>query len=127
MYKTIAFTLLAGFAFTATPALADGDAEKGAKVYKKCMACHEVKPGKSRKQGPSLFGIMGRDVASYEGYNYSPVMAAFGEGKTWDAETMDAFLADPKGVAGRRIKMAFPGLKKESDRADIMAYLETLK
>ena len=88
---------------------------------------NEVKPGKSRKQGPSLFGIIGRDVASVEGYKYSKVMAAYGEGKTWDEDSLEAFLANPKGVAGKRIKMVFPGLKKESDRENILAYFATLK
>ena len=127
MNKAITMSLIAGFALTASPAIAEGDAVKGAKVFKKCMACHDTKPGKSRKQGPTLSGIIGRDVASVEGYKYSAPMAAYGEGKTWDIATLDAFLADPKGVAGRRIKMVFPGLKKESDRANVIAYIETLK
>ena len=98
-----------------------GDAAKGEKVFKKCAACHVVEEGKN-KTGPSLYGIVGRAAGSLEGYKYSKAMA--GSGLVWDAETLDAFLTNPKKYL-KGTKMAFPGLKKEKDRADVIAYLAT--
>ena len=77
--------------------------------------------------GPNLFGVVGRAVAAHEGYQYSDAMKAFAEGgKVWDPATIDAYLANPKGVVPGT-KMAFPGVKSEADRANVIAYLETLK
>ncbi|MEL6477328.1 MAG: cytochrome c family protein [Pseudomonadota bacterium] len=102
-----------------------GDAAKGEKVFRKCKACHKVEDGKNAV-GPHMHGIVGRAIGSVEGYKYSKAMAAFGEGKSWTAEELDAYLANPrKHVKGT--KMAFAGLKKDDQRADVIAYLETLK
>lgn len=107
----------------AAQAQADGDAEKGAKVYLKCKACHDIEKGIS-KVGPSLKGIVGRPVASVQGYKYSDDMAAKGaEGKVWDEATLAAYLPDPKAFAPKT-KMVFAGLKKPEDVADIIAYLK---
>lgn len=112
-----ALLALAGAAF------ADGDAAKGEKVFKKCTACHAVGADAKNKVGPELNGIVGRKVASVEGFKYSPAMIEFGAGdKVWDAESIDAYLADPKGFIPKN-KMAFAGLKKEDERADVIAYL----
>jgi cytochrome c2 len=107
----------------AAPALAAGDVEAGKAVFKKCVACHAVEPGKN-KIGPSLFGVVGRASASVEGFNYSTAMKA--TNKTWDDPTLHQYLEAPaKMVPGT--KMAFPGLKEEKDRDDVIAYLATLK
>lgn len=98
-----------------------GDAAKGEKVFKKCKACHVVEEGKN-KTGPSLYGVVGRAAGSIEGYKYSKAMA--GSGLVWDAETLDAYLTNPKKYL-KGTKMAFAGLKKEKDRADVIAYLAT--
>src|SRR5687767_10832231 len=100
------------------------DAEKGAVVFKKCMACHTVE-GTAKKLGPSLQGIVGRKAASVEGYKYSEAMLAKGaEGVVWDEATLAVYLPDPKKfVPGT--KMVFPGLKKPEDVADIIAFLKT--
>ena len=98
-----------------------GDAAKGEKVFKKCKACHVVQEGKN-KTGPSLYGVVGRAAGSIEGYKYSKAMA--GSGLVWDAETLDAYLTNPKKYL-KGTKMAFAGLKKEKDRADVIAYLAT--
>lgn len=98
-----------------------GDVDAGAKVYKKCKACHSTEDGKNRV-GPHLFGIMGRDVASAEGFKYSDAMK--GVGGTWTPEQMDTFLTKPKELVPGT-KMSFAGLKKEEDRANLMAYLAT--
>ena len=98
-----------------------GDATAGEKVFKKCKACHVVEEGKN-KTGPSLYGIVGRAAGSVEGYKYSKAIAD--SGLVWDAETLDAYLTNPKKYL-KGTKMAFPGLKKEKDRADVIAYLAT--
>ena len=98
-----------------------GDAAKGEKVFKKCKACHVVEECK-KKAGPSLYGVVGRAAGSIEGYKYSKAMA--GSGLVWDAETLDAYLTNPKKYL-KGTKMAFAGLKKEKDRADVIAYLAT--
>ena len=100
------------------------DAEQGAKVFKKCMACHTVE-NTTNKIGPSLLGIVGRKAATVEGYKYSDAMLAkAAEGVIWDEATLGAYLPDPKKfVPGT--KMAFPGLKKPEDVANIIAFLKT--
>jgi cytochrome c len=104
----------------ASPALAEGDAAAGEKVYKKCKTCHSLEAGKN-KLGPNLAGIFGREAGSVEGYKYSKAMAS--SGIVWDEATMDAFLAKPKDVVPKT-KMAFAGLKKEEQRQDLIAYLK---
>jgi cytochrome c len=99
------------------------DAEKGAKVFKKCMACHAIDD--KNKIGPSLKGIVGRKAATVEGFKYSDAMLAkAAEGVIWDEATLVAYLPDPKGfVPGT--KMAFPGLKNPEDVVDLIAFLKT--
>ena len=102
-------------------ALADGDAEAGKKVFNKCKICHTLEAGVN-KVGTSLAGVIGRPAGTVEGFKYSEAMA--GSGLTWDAATIDQYLADPKGfVPGN--KMAFVGLKKEEERANVIAYLQS--
>lgn len=100
--------------------------DDGKKVAKKCAACHTFDEGGKNRVGPALWGIMNRAAGVGEGFKYSAVMKAFGEnGGIWDYATLDAYLADPKGnMPGN--KMTFSGLKKEKDRAAILAYLRTL-
>ena len=105
---------------TAGPAFAEGDAKAGKKVFNKCKACHMVNKEKNRV-GPHLVGIFGRTAGAVEGFKYSDVMK--NSGIVWDKETIAAYLADPKGYMPKN-RMAFPGLKKEKDIANILAYLE---
>lgn len=112
-----AITALAG------PALADGDAAKGEKVFRKCKACHSVEEGKN-KVGPSLHNIIGRTPGSVEDFKYSKAMQEFGAGgAVWDDETLSAYLEKPKDVVPKT-KMAFVGLRKDDDREDVIAYLK---
>jgi cytochrome c len=105
----------------AAPALAEGDAAAGEKLFVKCKTCHTLEAGKN-KVGPSLAGLMGRPAASVADFNYSDAMKA--SGITWDEATLGEYLADPKGkVPGN--KMVFPGMKKDEDRANLIAYLKT--
>lgn len=99
--------------------LAAGDAEKGKKVAKKCAACHTFDNGGKAKIGPNLFNIPGKDIASGT-FKFSTVLA--GMDGNWSYENLDAFLTSPKTFA-KGTKMSFAGLKKSTDRADIIAYL----
>lgn len=104
-------------------ALAQGDAAKGEKVFKKCRACHAVGENAKNKVGPELNGIVGRKVASVADFKYSPAMKEFGAGdKVWDSELLHTYLTKPKKVVPKT-KMAFAGLRKEKDRDNIVAYL----
>jgi cytochrome c len=100
-----------------------GNAVSGAELFKPCAACHSTDAGVS-KQGPGLRGVVGRKAGSVAGFAYSPAMKAFD--KVWDAALLDSYLYDPAGTMPGT-KMAYPGLKDENDRADVIAYLATLK
>ena len=102
---------------------AAADVEAGKAEFKKCALCHTTEAGKN-KVGPSLFGVVGRKSASLENYNYSEAMKKFDH--TWDPQTLDTYLADPRATVPGT-KMIFPGIKDEKERQDVIAYLETLK
>ena len=105
--------------------LAEADVDKGAKVFKKCAACHTTEEGGKNKVGPNLFGIVGRQPASVDGFKYSDAMQGFAEGNSWDTDTLNAFLTKPKdAVSGT--SMSFAGLKKDKDRANLIGYLQGL-
>lgn len=106
-------------------ASAAGDAAKGEKVFRKCKACHAVGEGAKNKVGPHLNDVVGRTAGGLDGFKYSKAMIAAGEGGiAWNDETLDAYLANPRGyIKGNR--MSFAGLKKDGDRADVIAYLKT--
>jgi cytochrome c len=99
------------------------DVEAGKVAFKKCALCHTTEPGKN-KIGPSLFGVVGRKAGSLDNFNYSEAMKSYDH--TWDPETLDTYLADPRAVVPGT-KMIFPGIKDKTEREDVIAYLETLK
>jgi cytochrome c len=99
------------------------DVEAGKTAFKKCALCHTIEEGKN-KIGPSLFGVFGRKSASLEDYSYSEAMKKFDH--TWDEETLETYLADPRATV-QGTKMIFPGIKDKTERDDVIAYLETLK
>lgn len=110
--------------FAAGPAHAEGgDPVAGKVAFGKCAACHSVKEGEN-KIGPSLYGVVDRPSHSIVNFNYSEPMKAYDV--TWDVATLDHYLVDPRGVVVGT-KMIFIGLKKDEDRANVIAYLETLK
>lgn len=102
--------------------LASADPAKGERVYSKCRACHKVDPG-ANGTGPTLYGVVGRDVGGVDGYGYSGALVAVAD--VWTPENLDGFLADPKGYAPGT-KMSFAGLKKAEDRANLIAWLDGL-
>lgn len=122
--KWLAVGTAAVVCLSSSIALAEGDAKKGEKVFKKCKTCHTVDEGGKNKSGPNLFGIVGREAAKVEGYKYSKAMK--NSGVVWDQANLDAFLKKPKKFM-KKTKMSFAGLKKEKDRKNVIAYLETLK
>ncbi|MBC7311536.1 MAG: cytochrome c family protein [Rhizobium sp.] len=107
--------------------LASADAAAGETVFKKCVSCHTADKGGANKVGPNLFGIVERPVASHEGFGYSAPMTEFSQGGavTWTYDNLSHFLAAPKKfIPGTA--MGFAGLKKEDERANLIAYLRTL-
>ena len=123
MIKKAVFAALASAVLFAVPAHAEGDAAAGQKVFNQCKACHDIEKGVN-KVGPTLKGVVGRKAASVADYKYSPAMVKKGEeGVVWDEATLTAYLPNPKAyVPGT--KMAFGGLKKPEDVANVIAYLK---
>lgn len=108
----------------AMPALADGDADKGKKVFNKCKACHAVGEGAANKVGPQLNGIVGAAAGQVEGFKYSDALTeAAAGGLVWDEANLTAFLTKPKDFINGT-KMSFAGLKKEDEIEDVIAYLQ---
>lgn len=122
MRRLIPAAVLAAAATLSQTGASAQDAAAGEKVFKRCAACHAVGPNASNKAGPELNGLVGRKIAGVEGFGYSDAFKTYGEGKTWDAATLDAWLENPKGVVAGT-SMAFVGLKKEEDRKNLAAYL----
>ena len=97
--------------------------EKGAAAAKKCAACHTFEKGGPNRVGPNLFGIVERARATEAGFNYSAAMKA--KGGKWTYDDLNKFIANPKGfVPGTA--MGFAGIQKDSERADVIAYLRSL-
>lgn len=103
--------------------LASADIAKGAKVFKKCTSCHKIEEGASGGSGPVLYGVVGRDIASLAGFGYSGALNDL-DGD-WDAEALNGFLTKPSAYA-KGTTMGFNGLKKVQDRANVIAYLDSL-
>jgi cytochrome c len=103
--------------------LAHADPAAGAKDARKCAVCHNFDEGGPAKIGPPLWGVVGRDIASVEGFTYSEALT--GKEGAWDYDKLDAFLAQPRNWA-KGTKMAFAGLKKPEERADVIIYLRSL-
>ena len=105
--------------------MAKADAKHGQQLAKTCLQCHTFGKGEPNKIGPNLFGVMAENIASIPGYQFSPALAAH-KGEKWDAAKLNVWLFKPQEFA-KGTKMTFPGLPKTQDRADIVAYLESLK
>ena len=99
---------------------ASTSAAEGAKVFKKCAACHSIAEGGKNKIGPALWGVLGRQAGSLPDYKYSKAMAA--HGKKWSFEEMNGFLIKPKDWI-KGTKMSYAGLKSEKERAAVILYM----
>ncbi|NNK78314.1 MAG: cytochrome c family protein [Litoreibacter sp.] len=102
--------------------LASADAGKGEKVFSKCKACHKLEDG-ANATGPHLYGIVGRTISAVDGFGYSGALVT--QADAWSPEALNGFLENPKGWAPGT-KMSFAGLRKISDRANLIAYLQTI-
>lgn len=116
-------TMLASGCLTAIPAAAQ-DADAGRHVFQsRCSICHTAQPGRNLV-GPSLFGVVGRPSGHVPGFHYST--ANLSSGLTWDPGTLDRYLTAPRQVVPGTL-MTFPGIRDPRERADVIAYLETLR
>jgi cytochrome c len=136
-FTVTALTILAA---SSGMALAAGDVEAGAKVFKQCQTCHvvvdpdgKVLAGKNAKVGPNLYGVIGRPAASYEGFKYGDgIMEAAAAGLVWDEAGLAEYVLNPtayidkvSGDAKAKSKMAFK-LKKPEDGVNVAAFLASL-
>lgn len=104
--------------------LAKADVEKGMGTAKACLSCHAFEKGGANKVGPHLWDIVGRKMGAAEGFAYSEGFKAMGD-KAWDLDSLNAWLKAPKEFI-KGTKMAYAGITKDQDRANVLAYLNTL-
>lgn len=102
--------------------LAAADPESGAGVFRKCSACHRLEDG-ANATGPHLFDVVGREVDAVDGFNYSGALEQVAD--VWSPENLNAFLEDPAGYAPGT-SMGFAGLRSVQERADVIAYLDSI-
>jgi cytochrome c len=106
------------------PKLKDADVKHGEALYKQqCFTCHTIDKGGVNKVGPNQWDVVGRKKASHEGFSYSSALQA--KGGDWSYEDINHMIFKPQAFV-RGTKMAFAGLPKEQDRADLIAYLRTM-
>lgn len=104
--------------------LQTADPAKGQAAAKPCLACHTFEKGGQNKVGPNLWDVIGRPIASHEKFAYSDALKAKSDQK-WTFELLNEFIRDPRSFAPGT-KMTYAGMKRDSTRADILAYLRTL-
>ena len=123
--KAFKSAALAAIVLAAAPAAAQevvGDPVAGERVFRKCKTCHLME--ETRATGPLLGTVIGRVPGTIEGFrNYSKAMIEYGEaGNIWTPETLDPYLEKPRNII-KRGTMAFPGLRRPQERADVIAYI----
>lgn len=110
---------------TSTAFAAEGDAQEGERTYRsKCQTCHAIDPAKGHGIGPNLHGVLGRTAGTVEGFRFSGAHAA--SGLVWDEAMLDSYMADFNAVVPRT-KKTVPGIRSETDRQNIIAYLKALQ
>jgi cytochrome c len=117
-------SVIAGLALAgSTTAALAADPAAGEKIFKaQCGICHTVVAGENRI-GPTLFGVVGRPAGSVPGFNYTADHKKLGI--TWDAANLDKYLVNPRAMVPDT-SMVYAGLKDDAERADLVAYLQTL-
>ena len=124
MIKARILVFAVGLGLSTEIALADGDAMKGEKVFQRCASCHSVTE-KTNKHGPYLAGVIGRPVATAEGFTYSKAMWDFGKtGAVWDEATLDTFFKGPSDLV-KGTNMVAPPIRRDTERADLIAFLKS--
>jgi cytochrome c len=103
--------------------LATATPDRGAQVAKQCLACHNFQEGQGAKVGPDLYAVVGRPIATAPGFNYSAALKA--KGGSWTFDALNTWLTKPSAFAPGTA-MTFAGLSNEKQRADVIAYLDTL-
>lgn len=123
----VTFSVLSGIVLSG-PALAEGDPAKGKEAYAKCGICHQVGAAAQNTIGPELNKVVGRKAASVAGFAYSPGMKKLGEESfVWTPENLDKWIANPKAMLpDSPMSQLFQGIPDAQERANIMAYLQTL-
>lgn len=125
--KTLIASVALSFITIAAPTLAHAQQQgvaAGQKVFKRCVACHTVDEGGKNKVGPNLWGIFGSTAAARPtGYKYSDALKA--SSIVWGDATMSEYLENPRKMVPKT-RMAFPGLKKPGQRANVIAYLKSV-
>ncbi|MCC5988494.1 MAG: cytochrome c family protein [Pararhodobacter sp.] len=99
---------------------AEADAEAGSAQWRQCRACHQMTPD-AHGVGPSLYGVVGRDIDGIDGFNYSGALSALGD--VWTVEALNAFLENPRGTAPGT-SMGFAGMRNLQDRLNLIAWME---
>jgi S-disulfanyl-L-cysteine oxidoreductase SoxD len=119
------FAVAAAALLMVVPVGAKADPAAGQQAFRQCQACHMVGDDAASRVGPHLNDLFGRVAGTLEGFRFSPALVTAGEeGLIWDDETIDAFLADPRGfLPGNR--MAYPGMRDADQRTSLIAYLAT--
>ncbi|MGQ0663154.1 MAG: c-type cytochrome [Pseudomonadota bacterium] len=125
MRKIAALAALMALTLAAQETRAEGNPVEGEKVFRRlCTACHIATKDGPKRLGPSLFSIVGRHSGTVEGFRYSEANKK--ANLTWTPEVLDVYLRDPKATIPGTI-MAFAGIKKDDERANVIAYLGSLK
>jgi cytochrome c len=123
--KLFSMTVIAVLgAALATSAYAGGNAANGATLFGRCEMCHANTKGAPNKIGPNLFGVVGRKAGTYPGFSYSAALK--NSGIVWTDAKLDTWITSPAAMVPGT-SMAFSGISNAGQRADIIAYLDTLK